>query len=382
MPRMLSFLLLVIALTFGAQEVHAARIGVVAVVKNTVSGSTGGQTRVINVGAGVFQNQVITTGAASSAQLLFRDETSLTIGASARLTLDRFVYNPSRKTGDIVVNVVQGAFRFVSGSAAPGSYKIKTPVASIGLRGTIVEGYVSPGGGLLLVIVEGSVIVRTANGTTITLGAGQYVTISSTGVVTGPLPWTGRTLDFDSGHEFILDTDNPLGEQRGKLNDALDSRNVDINFPNTPSPAYAPPTAIVTPPVKAPPPVRGLSNTLNGPSMSIGPSLSIGKDNYNVKQSDMRLKRDIQYLATLENGIKVYSFRYLWEETMRVGVMAQDLLRDPAHAHAVIRARNGFYAVEYGALGLRMTTLAEWRRSGHASVHDLGRIGSVSEQNR
>jgi len=376
MPRMLSFLMLVIALTFGVQEVHAARIGVAAVVKNTVSGSTGGQTRVINVGAGVFQNEVITTGAASSAQLLFRDETSLTIGASARLTLDRFVYNPSRKTGDIVVNVVQGAFRFVSGSAGPGSYKIKTRVASIGLRGTIVEGYVSPGGGLLLVIVEGSVIVRTANGTTITLGAGQYVTISSTGVVTGPLPWTGRTLDIDSGHEFILDTDNPLGEQHGKLNDALDSRNVDINYPDTPSPVIAPPTVIVTPPVKAPPPVRGLSDTFNGPS------LSIGNGNYNVKQSDMRLKRDIQYLATLENGIKVYSFRYLWEETVRVGVMAQDLLRDPAHAHAVLRARNGFYAVEYGALGLRMTTLAEWRRRGHTSVHDLGRIGSVSEQNR
>jgi len=370
MPRMLSFLMLVIALTFGVQEAHAARIGVAAVVKNTVSGSTGGQTRVINVGAGVFQNEVITTGAASSAQLLFRDETSLTIGASARLTLDRFVYNPSRKTGDVVVNVVQGAFRFVSGSAGPGSYKIKTPVASIGLRGTIVEGYVSPGGGLLLVIVEGSVIVRTANGTTITLGAGQYVTISSTGVVTGPLPWTGRTLDIDSGHEFILDTDNPLGEQRGKLNDALDSRNVELNFPDTPPPVYVPPKG------QGSLPGRGLSDTLNGPSMSIG------NGNYNVKQSDMRLKRDIQYLATLENGIKVYSFRYLWEETVRVGVMAQDLLRDPAHAHAVIRARNGFYAVEYGALGLRMTTLAEWRRRGLASVHDLGRIGSVSEQNR
>ena len=83
----------------------------------------------------------------------------------------------------------------------------------------------------------------------------------------------------------------------------------------------------------------------------------------------MRLKRDIQYLATLENGLKVYSFKYLWDEKVRVGVMAQDLLKDPAYAHTVVRAADGFYAVDYGALGLKMTTLAEWRKRGIASVY-------------
>ncbi|MHA1164150.1 MAG: FecR family protein [Alphaproteobacteria bacterium] len=232
MLRMLLFVMLIFGLLLTGGQAKAERIGVAAVVKNEVNGSAAGNNRVIKVGAGVFQNEVITTGAKSSAQLLFRDETSLTIGASARLTLDRFVYNPNRKTGDVVVNVVQGAFRFVSGSAGPGSYKIKTPVASIGLRGTIVEGYVSPDGSLFLVIVEGSVIVTTADGTTVTLTAGQYITVSSSGAVTGPSPWTGRTLDIESGHEFILDTDNPQGEQRNQLNDALDSRNLDINFPD------------------------------------------------------------------------------------------------------------------------------------------------------
>lgn len=230
MPRVLSLLILIAGLMVAGGQAIAARIGVASVVKNEVSGSSAGGNRVINVGSGVFHNEIITTGANSSAQLLFRDETSLTIGASARLTLDRFVYNPSSKTGDVVVNVVRGAFRFVSGSARPGSYKINTPVASIGLRGTIVEGYVSPGGSLLLVIVQGSVVVTTGDGTTITLFAGQYLTISSNGAITGPSPWTGRTLDIESGQEFILDTDNPLDEQRDALNDALDSRDLDIKF--------------------------------------------------------------------------------------------------------------------------------------------------------
>ena len=349
---MLSFVMLAIALAFGTPDAQAARIGVAAVVKNVVSGSNGGQNRVINVGTGVFQNEIITTGAKSSAQLLFRDETSLTIGASARLTLDRFVYNPSSKTGDVVVNVVQGAFRFVSGSARSGSYKIKTPVASIGLRGTIVEGYVSPDGSLLLVIVEGSVIVTTADGTSVTLGAGQYITISRAGVVTGPLPWTGRTLDIESGHEFILDTDNPLGESRDQLNDALDSRNVEANFPDISPPGHDP---------------GGLTK---------GNSLGVGNDTAN-QPSDRRLKRDIRYLATLENGVRIYSFKYLWEDISRVGVMAQDLLKNPAYSRAVIQASNGFYAVDYGALGLRMTTLADWRKDGIAAVHAGAALNAV-----
>ncbi len=234
MLRILSFAGMALALLFGASQSHAARIGVASVVKNTDNGSNGGSTRVINVGTGIFHNEVISTGAESSAQLLFRDETSLTIGANARLTLDRFVYNPNRKTGDVVVNILQGTFRFVSGSAVPGSYKIKTPVASIGLRGTVVEGFVSADGSLLLIIVQGSVVVTTADGTTITLKAGQYITVSSSGAVTGPSPWTGRTLDIESGHEFILDTENPIEDQRNQLNDALDSRNLDITFPDTP----------------------------------------------------------------------------------------------------------------------------------------------------
>lgn len=224
--RALFLFALVLALTGG--EAWAARVGVASVVKNQVNGSVAG---VINVGTGVNENEVITTGAESSAQLLFRDETSLTIGANARLTLDRFVYNPNTKTGDVVVNVLQGTFRFVSGSAKPGGYTIRTPVATVGLRGTVIEGFVNAAGALLLVVVEGSVVVTAADGTTVTVNAGEYITVSSSGQITGPGPWTGRTLDIESGHEFILDTDNPNEQQRDQFNDALDSRDLDVTFP-------------------------------------------------------------------------------------------------------------------------------------------------------
>ncbi len=331
MLRILSFLMLAFALLSGAGEAHAARIGVASVVKNEVSGSGGG-THVINVGTGIFHNEMITTGAESSAQLLFRDETSMTIGASAKVMLDKFVYDPNSKSGAVVVNVLQGTFRFVSGSVKPGGYTIKTPVATVGLRGTIVEGFVGANS-LLLVIVQGSVVVTTANGTRVTLNAGQYITVASNGAVTGPSPWTGRTLDIESGHEFILDTENATQDQRNEFNDALDSRDIDVTFP-TDDPRGA---------------VKGT-----------GPALTQG--------SDIRLKRDIEHLAALENGIKLYSFRYLWEDTIRVGVMAQDLLHDPVRKQAVELMPNGYYGVNYTMLGLKMITLKEWNAQGIASV--------------
>lgn len=87
-----------------------------------------------------------------------------------------------------------------------------------------------------------------------------------------------------------------------------------------------------------------------------------------VSLSDARLKRDVALLATLDNGIRLYSFRYLWDDVARVGVMAQELLERAPTRDAVSVTQSGYYAVDYRALGLQMTTLEEWRGRGLASV--------------
>jgi len=81
------------------------------------------------------------------------------------------------------------------------------------------------------------------------------------------------------------------------------------------------------------------------------------------EDSDIRLKRDITHITTLDNGLKLYSFKYLWEDTTNVGVMAQDLLEDESYRDAVVTKKSGFYAVKYSFLGLRMTRPKEWNRN-------------------
>ncbi|MEP7241445.1 MAG: hypothetical protein ABI697_11210 [Devosia sp.] len=85
---------------------------------------------------------------------------------------------------------------------------------------------------------------------------------------------------------------------------------------------------------------------------------------YPPSPSDRRLKREIVHLATLGDGVKLYSFRYLWSEIVYVGVMAQDLLDDSRLRHAVSTGEDGFYLVDYDALNLVMVTLDVWNEHG------------------
>jgi len=94
--------------------------------------------------------------------------------------------------------------------------------------------------------------------------------------------------------------------------------------------------------------------------------------------SDRRLKHSIHLLARLHNGMKIYTFKYLWSDIVYVGVMAQDLLKNPTWKDAVITKANGFYAVNYSMLGLKMTTFAQWKKDGLASIASQENITGYS----
>ncbi|MEO6580790.1 MAG: FecR domain-containing protein, partial [Sphingomicrobium sp.] len=89
----------------------------------------------------------VQTANASMLQILLLDRSNFTVGSNARVTIDRFVYDPQRSASAVGASVAKGAFRFISGRSIhnmPGKTAITTPVASIGVRGTIFEGVVGP----------------------------------------------------------------------------------------------------------------------------------------------------------------------------------------------------------------------------------------------
>ncbi|MEZ0244291.1 MAG: FecR domain-containing protein [Sphingomonas sp.] len=88
--------------------------------------------------------ELVQTGAKSQMQLVLLDRSIFTVGANARLTIDRYVYDPARNNRSMDATVGKGAFRFMSGRRTTGTTRINTPTAAIGVRGTIVEGVVGP----------------------------------------------------------------------------------------------------------------------------------------------------------------------------------------------------------------------------------------------
>jgi hypothetical protein len=122
------------------------QVGINAAVHNYVQIRRGqAQPRAAVVRERVILDDEVRTGRASQLQILLMDRSIFTVGANARVAVDRFVYDPARNSRNVGVNVSQGAFRFMSGRALrkpAGPVTVRTPVASVGIRGTIFEGVV------------------------------------------------------------------------------------------------------------------------------------------------------------------------------------------------------------------------------------------------
>ena len=111
--------LIVIAmmLLFGFVSGRAAAqeaIGAVSRIQGEAHGTRGGTTRALGLNASVFLNEIVSTGEAARLEVTFIDDTRLTIGEKAKLTLDTYVFDPAAGSGTIKFGVV-GALRFLSG---------------------------------------------------------------------------------------------------------------------------------------------------------------------------------------------------------------------------------------------------------------------------
>jgi hypothetical protein len=102
--------------------------------------------RILRVGIDIQANETVTTKADDRAHLVFLDGTALTVSPNARLVIDKFVYDPQTQTGDLALTASAGVFRLVGGKISKVSpIVIKTPSATMGVRGGIGMFTVTPG---------------------------------------------------------------------------------------------------------------------------------------------------------------------------------------------------------------------------------------------
>jgi hypothetical protein len=129
-------ILLGMAVPLAAQEQQIGQI-------NTESGSVivirAGKSLPLKIGDPVYQQDVVETGKDSSVGITFVDNSVFSTGPESRLALDQFHFDSANFKGDMLARLQKGTLSVVSGDIArssPGSMKIQTPTAILGVRGT------------------------------------------------------------------------------------------------------------------------------------------------------------------------------------------------------------------------------------------------------
>jgi len=146
-------------LTFliGSVSVAEAEVaGVVGAVNTNAHGTPpGGASRGLSVGSDVVQKERIQTDADGTAHIMFNDRSALNIGRNSSIVIDNFVYNPGA-SGQQSITLARGALRFVGGQISHSTEAtVKTPAASIGVRGGNVT---------IVMEAQGHVVVMVHNG--------------------------------------------------------------------------------------------------------------------------------------------------------------------------------------------------------------------------
>jgi hypothetical protein len=137
----------------------------------------------------------VRTGLDSAARLVMADSTNLSLGPNATLKLDRTVFDDEHHYRDVAVRLTSGSFRFVTGNSEKAAYKITTPLATIGVRGTILD-ILSLRGKTIVNLQEGAASVCTVAFECIQLTQpGDTAVITSSGAKTtikrtNTSPWT------------------------------------------------------------------------------------------------------------------------------------------------------------------------------------------------
>lgn len=153
--RPLAPLLLLVASHSPSYAVEPRNIGTAVEITNNVTAALeNADKRRLAKQDPVREREILESARNSRGEFILADDTKLVLGPTARLVLDEFVYDPNQSSANnrVNINLVKGAFRFISGGSGQNAYRITTPLATLGIRGTKIDGYIADNGRMALLL--------------------------------------------------------------------------------------------------------------------------------------------------------------------------------------------------------------------------------------
>jgi hypothetical protein len=191
---------LIAGLLLGVGAAGAAaqeKVGVNSAVNPEAQGiPPGGAARRLVLGQDVVFNERITTSEGGQTQVLFLDQSAMTIGPNSDVTIDQFVYDPQSGTGKLAMSATRGVLRYVGGklSKQDNAVTLRTSTATLAVRGGAFIANIQAGGTEAIFVFGNGLTVVAPNGQTDTIRRPGFQIITNTVGASGPIPVSPQQL--------------------------------------------------------------------------------------------------------------------------------------------------------------------------------------------
>ncbi|MCK5322737.1 MAG: FecR domain-containing protein, partial [Desulfobulbaceae bacterium] len=228
MRYFITVIIAIVVLTVSGTVVKAVEIesiGFVAAVRGQVYAlDASAESRRLKVRNDVFIEDTIITGKQCRIQIVFNDNTVYSLGRNSEMKIANYVWDRDKAEGAMKTEIKEGVFRVVGGAItkrSPRRFKTETPMATIGIRGSMFAGVVDK--------KSLSVVFQGGAGIEVTSPDGVMVAINrpgfGTNVEIGKAP--DRPIRFSAEQQAAIDSGFDVGGAEEFGDNSLDTKKRD-----------------------------------------------------------------------------------------------------------------------------------------------------------
>ncbi|MEO3429535.1 FecR domain-containing protein [Pelagibius sp. CAU 1746] len=122
----------------GRAQAQQDQVALVKVVDGQAFALRADQRSELGIGAPIFVQDVVETEAGSIG-LTFKDGSRISIGPNSRVQFTQFDFTPTEGRLAFIIDIFRGTLHYISGVIAklsPDAVQVRTPVATVAVRGT------------------------------------------------------------------------------------------------------------------------------------------------------------------------------------------------------------------------------------------------------
>ncbi len=153
---------IIIFLSFIMVSSFAVEVGKISMLRGEVLINRDGEVLIGKINTTIEKKDVIDTKARTKVQIVFNDETVVTLGSKTKFEVEDYLFDEQKQK--IKLSVQNGSFKVITGKIgklAPKNFMLKTKTSVIGVRGTIFTGKVGIGKSSIenISCLKGSIVV-------------------------------------------------------------------------------------------------------------------------------------------------------------------------------------------------------------------------------